>query len=59
MKSSKGLKGVHGLPWWWSSGFILFFGLVVLRGLGFEPWSGKIPQAMEQPNLHAATLVAC
>ena len=49
MKSSRALKGM-GFP----GG-----GLVVLRERGFEPWSRKIPQAMEQPNLHAAAAEAC
>ena len=40
-----------GLPWWrsgWESA-------CQCRGHGFEPWSGKIPHAMEQLGLWAAT----
>ena len=40
-----------GLPWWrsgWESA-------CQCRGHGFEPWSGKIPHAMEQQSLCATT----
>ena len=38
------IKQMRGLPWWhsgWESAY-------QCRGHGFEPWSGKIPHAVEQ-----------
>ena len=40
-----------GLPWWRSSWESTF----QCRGLGFEPWSGKIPHATEQLSPCATT----
>ena len=45
------LKSGYGLPWWrsgWESA-------CQCRGHGFEPWSGKIPQAAEQLGPWATT----
>ena len=42
---------ISGLPWWrsgWESA-------CQCRGHGFEPWSGKIPHAVEQLNPWATT----
>ena len=42
---------IRGLPWWrsgWESA-------CQCRGHGFEPWSGKIPHAVEQLGPWAAT----
>ena len=44
-------KNVEGLPWWrsgWESA-------CQCRGHGFEPWSGKIPRAVEQLGPWATT----
>ena len=44
-------KGEYGLPWWrsgWESA-------CQCRGHGFEPWSGKIPHAVEQLGPWATT----
>jgi len=35
----------EGLPWWYSG----------CRGNGFNPWSRKIPHAMEQLSMCATT----
>ena len=40
-----------GLPWWCSS----WESTCQCRGHGFEPWSGKIPHAMEQLGSCATT----
>ena len=42
---------VKGLPWWCSG----WESACQCRGLGFEPWSGKIPQAAEQLGPWATT----
>ena len=45
------IKGSFGLPWWrsgWESA-------CQCRGHGFEPWSGKIPHAVEQLGPWATT----
>ena len=39
------LKNRIGLPWWYSG----WESACQCRGHGFEPWSGKIPHAAEQP----------
>ena len=44
-------KQVRGLPWWHSGQE----SACQCRGHGFEPWSGKIPHAMEQLNPYATT----
>ena len=44
LKNELLLKALSGLPWWrsgWESA-------CQCRGHGFEPWSGKIPHAVEQ-----------
>ena len=40
-----------GLPWWRSG----YEPACQCRGQGFEPWSGKIPHAVEQLSLCATT----
>ena len=51
-KSPVGVKELSkGLPWW-SSGYELAY---QCRGHGFSSWSGKIPHALSQLNLCAAS----
>ena len=44
--------GIH----WWSSGKE---STNKFKGHGFDPWSGKIPHAMEQLSLSTMTTEAC
>ena len=43
-ENTLGLKSEFGLPWWHSGSESTY----QCRGYGFDPWSGKIPHAMEQ-----------
>ena len=44
-------SGILGLPWWRSG----YESPCQCRGLGFDPWSGKIPLAPEQLSPCATT----
>ena len=49
--TKKEIRSIRGLPWWrsgWES-------TCQCRGHGFEPWSGKIPHAVEQLGPWATT----